>query len=1055
MNADPLLQLTPYQYILMRGARLFTHLHTHSYYSFLRGVPSPGALVDAASDQGMAALALTDRNSLTGAIEFYQACQVAGIHPILGLELAVAPPPDLAAPTGDLVLLALDLPGWASLCRLSSAQLTHPELIKSGEIPFEILAENTTGLLCLSGGTSGPAAHLVTQEQTELAERFVAQLAELFPERLYVELHLQTPDDRALAEGLARLATRRGLPLVAAQNVHSLLPDQEPRQRLLTAIRLNCSLAEVPLNESSSPGSHFASLTEMNSKFADYPAALASTQEIAARCQLELPLNVRHFPAIDLPEGETPEQVLRREAENGAQTRYGVLTPAIRTRLDHELQVIGDRDYAPLFLIMQEIVSFARSASVPVASRGSASSSLVAHCLGITTPDPLRENLYFERFLNPARASPPDFDLDLCSKRRDTVIRHVYEKYGVERVAMVATINRFRARSALREVGKAYGLSAGQIKTLVDGLPRRSWGPLGRAGGSASALQSLAGNHTDATSRTVIANATAILDTPRHLSIHPGGVVIAPGPLTDIAPTQLASKGVVITQFDLASVETLGLVKIDLLGIRGLSVLGDVAEHIQYGRRSEFATTLDVLDAIPPDDPATSKLVRSGRTIGCFQIESPGMRCTLREIQSTSIDDITMALALYRPGPLTGGLKDAFVRRHLGREPVTHLHPALAGLLAETHGVILYQEDVLRLAHELAGLSLADADLLRRAMGHFDPGREMQTLQERFVAGAQAQSGVPEQTGTRIWELMAAFAGYGFPKAHAVSYAQVAWRAAWCKAHYPAEFMAAVLANWGGYYRQGVYLSEARRLGLTLRRPHVNHSQRHFSVAYLDGGPELYMGMAQVRELTRRTQKRILSERPFGSFADFLARVDPRPKEAVNLVRCGACASMGEQPTLLRQLEQGGWQGGQLPLFAPDGDEAEAWSLEKRVAEEESILGVSVSAHPLELVAEQIDAAVLSTVEAAGYLGEHVQVAGVRQTLQRVRQSASGDEGAPSYRMELEDMEGTLVVIVPAHIYQRNRKALQERRPCVVEGVVEMDDTLVDTILRAARIVLI
>ena len=683
---------------------------------------SPGALVDAAAEQEMTALALTERNGLTGAVEFYQACQAAGIHPILGLELAFAPPSDLAAPAGDLVLLSLDLSGWASLCRLSSARLTTPELIKSGEIPFELLAENTAGLLCLTGGTSGLAAQLVAQGQTVQAERFLAQLAELFPERLYVELQLQTPDDHALTERLARLGDRQSLPLVAAQNIHYLQRGEQARQQLLTAMRLNCPLVEVPLEAAAPPQSHFSSVAEMTSKFADYPAALANTQEIAARCQLELPLNVRHYPAIDLPAGESAEQVLRREAENGAQARYGEITPDIHKRLEHELQVIIDRDYAPLFLIMQEIVAFARRAGVPVASRGSASSSLVAHCLGITTPDPLRENLYFERFMNPARTSPPDIDLDLCSKRRDTVIRHVYEKYGAGRVAMVATINRFRARSALREVGKVHGLSGGQIKALVDGLPRRSWGPPGRPGSSAGALETLAGNHADPTIRTVIQNATAILDTPRHLSIHPGGVVIAPGALTDLAPTQLASKGVVITQFDLAAVETLGLVKIDLLGIRGLSVLGDVAEHIQAGRSSEFTTTLDVLDAISPDDPTTAELVRSGRTIGCFQIESPGMRRTLQEIQSDSVDDITMALALYRPGPLTGGLKDAFVQRHLGREAVTHLHPALADLLGETHGVILYQEDVLRLAHELAGLSLADADLLRRRHESFRSG---------------------------------------------------------------------------------------------------------------------------------------------------------------------------------------------------------------------------------------------------------------------------------------------------------------------------------------------
>ena len=368
---------------------------------------------------------------------------------------------------------------------------------------------------------------------------------------------------------------------------------------------------------------------------------------------------------------------------------------------------------------------------IPIASRGSASSSLVAHCLGVTTPDPIALNLYFERFLNPARPTPPDIDTDLCSRRRDEVIRFVYRRFGAERVAMVCTINRFRRRSALREVAKAYGLPPGEIGSMAESLPYRWYGPPGRRSADDHPYAELAARYNTPRHQRIFQDAEALIGLPRHLSIHPGGIVIAPGPITDLAPTQMATKGVVITQFDLDSIERLGLVKLDLLGIRGLTVMGDVAEviHPSEDEASGRSSALEVLEGIPDEDPATSEMVELGRTIGCFQIESPGMRATLKEIHARDTNDILVALALYRPGPLTGGLKDAFVARYRGLEPAVYLHPALEPLLRDTFGVILYQEQVLRIAHELAGLSLAEADLLRRAMSHFDPGKQMQIAQ--------------------------------------------------------------------------------------------------------------------------------------------------------------------------------------------------------------------------------------------------------------------------------------------------------------------------------------
>jgi len=921
-------------------------------------------------------------------------------------------------------------------------------------LPVERLRRHAQGLLCLSGGENSWVTTLLRAGQADEALRFLGALRDVFAGRLYVEVQRRSPGDRTMSQELVTLAGRADLPLVATHDIYIMRPEQAGLQRLAAAIRLNQRVAELEAHQAAPAGAHWISPAEMQARFADLPAALAASVDIAERCQLELPLGQPHYPEIPLPPGVTPEQVLRSKAVEGARRLYGAISPELRERLEHELMVIEECGYAALFLVMEEILQFARQRGVPFSSRGSAASSLVAHCLGITSPDPLGLNLYFERFLNPARATPPDIDTDLCSRRRDEVIRHVYEHYGQERVAMVCTINRFRRRSALREAAKAHGLPPEQIKILADGLPYRWYGPPSRQENADRPYADLEEQYPASHYQALFRDAAALLGLPRHLSIHPGGVVIGPGPLTDVVPLMLATKGVVITQFDLDSIESLGLVKVDLLGIRGLTVLGDVAEAVCRQTAEQPGggcreTALEVLDTIPEDDPRTAEMVQNGRTIGCFQIESPGMRATLKEIQAHSVDDLMVALALYRPGPLTGGLKDAFVRRHRGEEPVTHLHEALRPLLADTYGVILYQEQVLRIAHELAGISLADADLLRRAMSHFDPGKQMQTLEEKFIAGALERNGVPESVAERVWELMAAFAGYGFPKAHAASYAQVAWRAAWCKQHHPAVFMAAVLANWGGYYSQRVYLMEARRLGLSLHPPHVNYARREFSVSYLQEQPALFMGLDQVRDLTRRTQERIIRLRPFTTLHDFLARVDPRQVEAENLARAGALGGFGPIPALLRQLHHPGWRGGQMALFALDEQAEEDWSLEEKVAAQEALLGVGIEAHPLELVASRIAAAgALTTLEAAARLGQRVRVAGMRQIWRRSR----GGRADYIYYMSLEDLEGMLEVVIAGEVYRHNRKVFSGPGPYVIEGVVELDASNAEPFIRAERV---
>ena len=1030
---------------------MFVHLHTHSYYSLLEALPAPGELVESAHSQGMPALALTDHTYLTGAIAFYDACQNAGIKPILGLEINLLPPAELHLPTNSggypFVLLAMDLSGWANLCRLSSHLLISSGGDAFSPCPLGKLMEYSGGIIALTGGTRSLLDHLVGHALTNEALQFLGVLKQIFPDRLYVEIMQPNLDTEIAARRLAALADKASLPVAATQDVFYRTPPEQELQATLTAMRLNCRLANLPDQSTAPAGSFFTSAETMAARFAWLPQAIANTETIASRCQLELPLGKARFPKIPLPPDTTAIQVLTQKAYRGAQRIYGKITPEIQFRLDHELEVIAERGFEPIFLIMEELLDYARKVAVPFSSRGSAASSLVAHCLGITIPDPLKHDLYFERFLNPARSTPPDIDTDLCSRRRDIIIQHVFDTYGEDQVAMVGTINRFRPRSALGEVAKALGFPKSDVRRLVESLPYFFHGV--DADQRNDPFGSLKASHSGERYQTLFQQAEAILRQPRHLSVHAGGIIVSPGSMTDLVPVmQSGSKGVRITQFDLESIERLGLVKIDLLGIRGLTVLGDVAEGVFSWRKKDFARPLDVLASIPEDDPDTSDRIEKGTTIGCFQIESPGMRTTLREIRARTVEDIIAALALYRPGPLQGGLRDAFVRRYKKEEPITHLHPAMAPLLDDTYGVILYQEQVLRIAHELAGLSLAEADLLRRAMSHFDPGNRMDALRQKFLQGALEKSGIPTETAERVWEMMTAFAGYGFPKAHAASYALVAWQSAWCKSHFPAEFMAAVMANWGGYYSQRVYLMEARRMGLTVRPPQINHARPEFSVAYPNGEPVLYMGLDQVFGLTRRSQQRILNQRPFQSLDDFLARVDPRRQEAENLIRCGALEGFGNIPDILQQLEHGSWKLSQPSLFSLSSQNQPDWTLQEKSTAQQEILGVSLDTHPLEnYVAQIAGSGAITTVEAAGRLGKKVVVAGVRQTSRRARTS----RGDIMFFLSIEDLEGMLDVVFFPNAYQSNRASLTGNGPFLISGTMELDETRGEAILRAEQ----
>ncbi len=1020
----------------------FIHLHAHSYFSLMEGLISPEELVLTAMKYGMQAIALTDHKCLSGAVEFENSCRKNGIEPIYGLEIDVS----WQGLRGPIVLLVMDREGWSNACRLSSRLMLAENINETDTISLHELSQFHNGLILLTGGQRSILDTFIKRSQDESAIAWLNELQKVFDDKLYIELQQRDPQSDIPVRRMVSITKFLNIPFVATQDLYYLTLEDEQLQRTLAAMRLNCKIKDLPVEKKAPDKSYFPNSQEMSQKFAWIPQALDNTHVIFDRCQFKLPLGELHFPKISLPEGKTIEEVLKEKAFQGAIRRYGRITTQITDRLNYELEIISQKNYEPIFLIVEELLDYARQIGVPISSRGSAASSLVAYCLGITNPDPLALNLYFERFLNPARSSPPDIDTDLCSRRRDLVIQHVFDTYGKDRVAMVATINRFRPRSALGEVAKAHGLNSEEVRQLVKSLPYyHSFGMSEEE--RENPFAGLVGAYPKY--QTIFEQASLLLEQPRHLSMHPGGILVAPGEITDLVPVMRSGgKGVTITQYDLEGVEQFGLVKIDLLGIRGLSVLGDVAEAIYSWRRSEYANAMQVLQDIPIAEKETADNVRSGQTIGCFQIESPGMRATLREIQADSPDDIMSALALYRPGPLRGGLRDAFVRRFKKLEAVEHIHPVLEPILAESYGVILYQEQVLRIAHDLGGLSLADSDLLRRAMSHFDPGEQMKTLKKRFLEGFQNRS-VPLDKAEKVWEMMAAFAGYGFPKAHAASYALVAWQAAWCKTHFPAEFMAAVLANGGGYYSQRVYLSEARRLGLKTKPPHINHSQRQFCVTYPKGEPTLYMGLDQVSGLTQHTQQRIFKNRPFHSLNEFLTKVDPRKTELENLIRSDALQGLGTIPGLLKAVVTGTWKKDQPALFDWNNEKELDWTLDERALAQEEILGVSVDVHPLEMVADQVAAAgAISSVEAALRMGESVVVAGSRLTSRRARTS----KGDLMYFLSIEDLEGLLDVVFFPSVYHQYRLELRGPGPFLIRGKVEMDSETGEMWIRAEKV---
>jgi DNA-directed DNA polymerase III PolC len=710
--------------------------------------------------------------------------------------------------------------------------------------------------------------------------------------------------------------------------------------------------------------------------------------------------------------------------------KYDPMTTAVLKRLTYELDIIIDRGYADYFLIVWDIVQWAKRRGIPTVGRGSAAGSLVSYLLSITPVDPIEHNLIFERFLNPDREEPPDIDVDLCWKRRDEVLKYVYEQYGKDRVAMISTFNTYHLRGAVRDVARAMGLSEKEIGKVSRELPRRYEKGCGKR------------VMEDDRYREIFGLAKKLKGRPRHMGIHCGGIVIAPRKITDYVPLQRSTKGPVVTQFDMHGIEKTGLVKIDLLGQRSLTVVAEMADILKEKYNVHFnCHTMSKMDE------RTKVLIREGSTMGVFQIESPGMRGLLKKLKVDSFEMIIAASSVIRPGPADSGMLRHFVKRHHGKEKVETVHASLTELLKETYGVMLYQEDVIKIAEAIAGWNLAESDKLRRSMSGKRVDEPFMEHRDHFIRDA-VKRGINVEAALEVWRQMVAFSGYAFCKAHSAAYSVISVQSAWLKAHFPAEFLAAVMSNYGGFYHTSCYLEEARRLGVTVLPPDVNESEPYFTAN--DNVSWLRIGLLQIKGLTRQTLIALLekrTERPFESLEDFCIRVKPTYREAETLIRCGAIDSLGyTRPQHLWRLKLfyhklKASRDGMFPSVVKTSSEIPwvDYPLEQKLRDELELMELTVEKHPLWIWKEALQQHVnkmgrfVHSQELTQYVGKKVKLVGWMLTTRRTKTKP----GEIMQFLSCEDLTATYEAVLFPEIYRKFGHLIRSRGPYIIEGHVE------------------
>jgi DNA polymerase-3 subunit alpha len=1073
----------------------FAHLHTHSEYSLLDGANRIPDLVARVKELGMDSLAITDHGNLHAAVSFYETARAQHIRPILGCEAYVAfgprqardRPPDAPAHYSHLVLLARNATGYHNLIKLSSLGYLEG-YYRRPRVDHDALAQYHEGLIALAACLSGEIALYLRAQNYEQAKRSAEWYAGCFGRGgfwLEIQDH-GIPDERIVREGMFRLADELGLPVVATNDAHYLRREDHEAHDCLLAIGTGKDLDDPTRFRFVGQESYVKSEAEMAALFPDHPEVLGETQRVADLCEFDFAKRY-YLPQFPRPAGYASDSDLLVElATRGAEGRYGTpLPPAVAERLRYELDVIIKTGYAGYFLIVQDFINAARARGIPVGpGRGSAAGSVVAYALGITNVDPLRFDLLFERFLNPERVSMPDIDVDFCFERRAEVIEYVRERYGRSSVGQIITFGTLKARAALRDIARVLRVSPADADRMAKLVPSGPAVSLSVAEAARRVPELRALVETDATAARVVDLAQRIEGLSRHASVHAAGIVIAPGPLDEYVPVCTApqrgngaaqGEEAVITQFDMIGLEKVGMLKMDFLGLRTLTVIHDAVAMLRERR----GVTVDP-DAIDLEDPAVYALLRGGRTAGVFQFESPLATDMLRQMRCDRFDDLVATNALLRPGPLDSGMHLVFIRRKRGEEPVRYPHPALEEALAPTYGVIVYQEQVMRIANVLAGFSLAEADVLRKAVGKKDAEALHREL-GRFVERAAAL-GHDRRVIDDLAAQIETFGRYGFPKAHSVAYSIISFQTAWLKAHYPAEFLAALLSSEIGNTDKVVeYINEAREMGIRVQPPSVNASGWKFTVTADD---EIRFGLGAVRNVGRGAIESILEARAsggaFASLADFCDRIDLRlcnKRVIESLIAAGALDQTGGHRAQLlaaldsalgeAQLRQAERASGQGSLF---GEPAEAqaaapavalpdvppWTEAERLARERDAVGFFISGHPLERFREEVVLFGTRTTATLGTWSEHQVTAAVIVTA--VKRQISRKTGAEYARLTVEDFHGTAEALVFPEAWSKLSRTVvpdaallltggysardrgEDRAPFIVEAALDLAD---------------
>jgi DNA polymerase-3 subunit alpha len=1028
----------------------FVHLHTHSEYSLLDGMCRIDELVDYATQLGMPALALTDHGVLYGAIHFYLKCKEAGIKPIIGCEMYLAPRKatdkegQIDANLTHILLLAKNYKGYKNLLKLVSFANTEGFYYKP-RIDKEILAKYSEGLIALTSCLAGEIPRRILNDDIEGAEKAARELKEIFGDtNFYFELQDHNlPEEKKVNEALINLGKKLSIPLVATNDVHYLHKSDAKIHDVLLCIGTGSTLSKPKKLGFSTPEFYFKTPEEMYNLFSHIPGAIENTLEIAARCNLELELEKPHLPNFPVPEGYTLESYLEKLCWENFPKRYPTRPKEAEERLKYELSIINEKGYAGYFLIVWDIVKAAREKGIPMGpGRGSAAGSMVAYVLGITQLDPLKYGLLFERFLNPDRVSMPDIDLDFCDVRREEVIRYVIKKYGQDKVAQIITFGTMAARAAVRDVGRAMEIPLSQVDRIAKLIPQGV--TIEEAIARNQELSELYEN--DERMRQLLKMAIALEGLARHAGTHAAGVVIAPEPLEELVPLQRSTEGLgLTTQFDKDALEKVGLLKMDLLGLRTLTVVENCISLVEELRGEKIS-----LKDIPLDDEKTYELLSKGNTVGVFQLESAGMQNLLREARPSRYEDLITLIALYRPGPLRSGMVEEFLKRKgkKGKYP----HPALKDILEETRGLLVFQEQVMQIAARLAGFTLSQGETLMRAMSK-KKADVMEAMREDFLKGAQA-NGVDLKVAEEIYNQMANFAAYGFNKSHSAVYALLAYQTAYLKAHYPLEYMSALLtSHMENRDKLAFFADECRSLNIKLLPPDINESQLHFSVE----GKSIRVPLTAIKGVAKGQVAEIVKERErrgkFRSLEDFCTRMKgaklTRPVLEA-LIKAGAFDSLGYKrqqlieglPNILSVLEAEDKESQSL-LFQEEDihpisielPAVDEYPLEKILAMEKELIGIYLSGHPLAQIAEALEkyrpipSIQIGEMEA----DEKVCVAGIVVKAKHFDTKKNGEKMAT---LTIEDTYGSISVTVFPSLYKDFSRFLHKEAILVVKGKV-------------------